>query len=273
MAVKIPGANTTAQWYGPPKYTGSWFNHLEKSLKHTTETRGWPGYGGGASMPNATYHPLLRAIRQHTWADISSRALQDPTGTTVRENRDFVFQLEIVCYSDKALAASVGGLWVGNLTDAHMEDIARIDLFLHQRLGLPLTTGVTWTPGKASPTPSVRLSGPQYDAARGIIGHMHASGNSHWDPGGFDINRYFRALARIQPPPEEDDDMPTVPEIWEIKRWAEYEDEDGDGVRDYRSPIDMLFATHKFAVRAERQSRENAEALARIEAKLGLPTP
>jgi hypothetical protein len=211
MALKIPWANTTAQWYAG-SFTGSWFNHLEKSLKHTTETKGWPGYGGGASMPNATYNPQLRSIRQHTWADMSSRALRDSTTTAVRENRDFVFQLEIVCFSDKAMAASVSGLWVGHLTDTHMEDIARIDLWLHQRLGLPLTTGVTWTPGKAGPSSAVRLTGPEYDAARGIVGHMHASGNTHWDPGGFDINRYFRALTRIQPP--EEDDM-SAKENWE----------------------------------------------------------
>jgi hypothetical protein len=213
MAVQVlRGANLSAQWYWDNFPGGTVFSHLEKSLKHTTETKGWPGYSGGASAPNATYHPVLRQIRQHFPCNVSARALRDPAGTAVRENRDRVFQLEIVCYSDKALARSVGGLWVGDLTDSHFTDLAWIDVQLNQDLGLPLQTSVKWREGQGTYVSGVRLSGPSYDAYRGILGHVHASGNTHWDPGGFRASKLMAKIAQLTkpaPPPPPPPPTPT----------------------------------------------------------------
>ncbi len=196
MPAVLKGANTTAQMY-EDTYLGVLFAFLEKFLLHTTETKSWPGYGGGASAPNATYHPLLRQIRQHFSNNRSARALRDPSSTVVRENRDRVFQLEIVCYSDKALARSVGGLWVGDLTDSHFTDIAWIAIQLARDLDLPLRQSVTWKEGTGSYYGGVRLSDPSYDAYSGILGHVHASGNTHWDPGGFFISRLMAKIAQL----------------------------------------------------------------------------
>ena len=218
MALIIPGANITAQWYGDT-FPGTKMATWEKFLLHSTETNSWPGYGGGASMPNATYHPRLRALRQHCSADRSARALRNPSSTPVSENRDNVLQVEIVAYSDYRLAAERGGLWIGDLTDAHMEDLARIHVWMHKLEGTPLRTDVRWAPGAktSAGTAGKRLSGSQYDAARGVLAHFHASGNTHWDVGGFDIDRYMRAVARVSgatptPPPE--DDLPTPADVW-----------------------------------------------------------
>jgi len=200
MALVLRGANVTAQWY-EDDFTGeSVFPSLEKFVGHTTETRGWPGYSGGASAPNATYHPRLREIRQHFPSNYSARALRDPTSTVVRENRDRVFQLEVVCYSDKALARSVDGLWVGDLTDSHFTDIAWICIQLNEDLGLPLRTSVQWREGQGTFVSGVRLSGPQFDAYRGILGHVHVSANTHWDPGGFYASRLMAKIAQLTAP-------------------------------------------------------------------------
>jgi hypothetical protein len=210
MAFVFKGANTTAQWYEDNFSGESVYSFLEKFLLHTTETEGWPGYSGGASAPNATYHPRLREIRQHFPNNYSARALRDPSDTTVRENRDRVCQLEIVAYSDKALARSVGGLWIGDLTDSHFTDLAWMAIQLNQDLGLPLQTSVTWKEGTGSYYGGVRLSGSSYDAYRGILGHVHASGNTHWDPGGLYVSRLMAKIKQLQgaipsPPPPEDD--------------------------------------------------------------------
>lgn len=192
-------ANTTAQWYAK-RYPGVTMPRLDKFLLHTTETKSWPGYGGGASAPSATYDPRSRQIRQHFPNEMSARALRDPSDTVVRENRDNVFQLEIVCYSDYNLARSVGGLWVGDLSEANYADLAQMIRELGKH-GLPAVSSVSWREGQKTYVSGVRLSGSKYDAYKGILGHMHASGNTHWDPGGFRYSRLSSHLVVVPPKP------------------------------------------------------------------------
>jgi hypothetical protein len=191
--IYLRGANITAQWYAD-NYSGTTFPRVDKFLLHTTETGGWPGYSAGASAPNATYYPKFRQTRQHFGINRSARALRDPSSTAVRENRDNVFQLEIICYSDYRLAVERGGLWVGDLTTSHMRDIAAMILQIHRDWNLPLQSSVTWREGRQTWYDNVRLTGSQFDAYRGILGHVHASGNTHWDPGGFRYSRLKAAL-------------------------------------------------------------------------------
>jgi hypothetical protein len=211
----LKGANITAQWY-QDAYLGLFFAYLEKVCLHTTETKGWPGYSGGASAPNATYHPLLRSIRQHFENNRSARALRDPSDTFVRENRDRVWQLEIVAYSDYALARSVGGLWIGDLRDEHYEDIAWMLIQLHRDLGLPLTSQIRWAEGQKTYVSGRRLSSSGWDACRGIATHFAVSGNTHWDAGGFFYSRLAaKILELLTPvpipiPPKGSTEMPLI---------------------------------------------------------------
>jgi len=204
-------ANTTAQWYAN-RYPGGTMSRLDKFLLHSTETRSWPGYGGGASAPTATYHPLRREIRQHFPNEMSARALRDPSGTAVRENRDNVFQLEIIAYSDFNLAKRVGGLWIGDLTASHFADIAQMILELGKH-GVPPTSSVKWKEGQKTYVSGVRLSGPAYDAYKGILAHMHASGNDHWDTGGLYCSKLKKALEQGLPDTGEDDEV-SAQEVW-----------------------------------------------------------
>lgn len=177
----FPRANTTAQWY-ETKYDRSTFTKIDKFLLHTTETLGWPGYDLGAKAPTITYHPRLRAFRQHNFLNTSARALVDLTSTPVRENRDNVVQIEIICYADELKAASVGGLKVSELTDDHLRDIAELYKFLHDEWGTPLQCTLEFPPYR--PYKNVRLTSSQYDNYFGLLGHCHAPGNTHTDPGG-----------------------------------------------------------------------------------------
>jgi hypothetical protein len=194
MSHTLNGANTTAQFFQGDFPGAATFDRLDKFVVHTTETLGWPAYLGkapphrpGGSAPNATYHPRKRQIRQHFNNNRSARALVDG-------NRDNVFQLEVVCYSEKAKGDPLGGLWVGDLSDQHYEDIARICVQLHEELGLPLENTVTWHDGRATFFDDVRLSLAKYDAYRGILGHVHVPENTHWDPGGFRASRLMAAI-------------------------------------------------------------------------------
>lgn len=38
-----------------------------------------------------------------------------------------------------------------------------------------------------------RLSGPGFYRASGVLGHCHAPGNDHWDPGNLNMERVFKA--------------------------------------------------------------------------------
>jgi hypothetical protein len=212
MAKVLKGANATAQWYFDNFPGGTIFDRLEKFAVHTTETRGWPGYGGGASAPNATYFPARREIRQHFPNNVSARALEDRSKTPVRENRDRIFQLEIIAYSDKEKGDTVNGLWIGDLTDAHFTDIAQMMIQLNEEEGLPLRTSVTWKEGSTSFVSGVRLSSASFDAYRGILGHVHVSGNAHWDPGGFRASQLTAKIAELttQAPPAPIRKVPTM---------------------------------------------------------------
>lgn len=196
-----PKANTTAQWYethftdGTPVSRAT-FSRVDKFLLHTTETTGWPGYKGGRSAPTITYHPRLRQFRQHNFINRSARALMDPDSTPVKENRDNVAQIEIICYTDLIKADSVGGLKVTELTDVHLQDIADLYKWLNREWNCPIYCNLEFPPYR--PYKNVRLTSSQFDAYRGLLGHMHASGNTHTDPGNINAKRIIQ-LASAAP--------------------------------------------------------------------------
>jgi hypothetical protein len=190
-----PPADHTTQWAQGNFQRGT-FSSVEKLCLHSTETKTWPGYGSGcADAPTLTYHTGLRQFRQHNEIGSSARALEDPTSTPVRENRDNVVQLEIIGYANEDAARSVGGLTIHNLSEANLDDIGALAGWLHLEWGLPLQSTVKWEdyPASAGLLNGVRFSSAEYDAYRGILGHEHVSGNHHGDPGGINISRILLA--------------------------------------------------------------------------------
>lgn len=278
--IYLRGANTTAQWYADD-YAGATFPRVDKFLIHTTETGGWPGYSAGASAPNATYYPKWRQIRQHFGINRSARALRDPSSTVVRENRDNVFQLEVICYSQYSLAVERNGLWVGDLTANHLRDIAAMILQCHRDWGLPLQSSVTWREGRKSWYNDVRLTGPQFDAYRGILGHVHASGNTHWDPGGFRYSQLKAALSwqlanhpvyggGVSVPSPTTPTVPTIPEEDQLPSvdevWTGYTI--GSGPQKGDTPITALAEAATFSLDARNRAGEALVNQAKILAEL-----
>ncbi len=204
-ATIYPPADTKTQWHGPGNAV---MPGITKLLLHTTETGTWPGYSSGASAPTLTYHPTEHRWRQHFFLDHSARALVDPEGTVVRENRDNVVQVEIICSCDRAFADRYHYPHVTELDEQAHRDLGHFAAFLHDEWGLPLRAAPLWLPYPSSyGNSAARMSGSQFDAFTGICGHQHASGNSNGDPGSLDVDRILTYASGRRPQPQEDDDM------------------------------------------------------------------
>lgn len=192
-----PKADVKRQWYGNAFATTA-MGGVEKVLLHTTEGAGWPSYRDGAVAPNLTYWPAKRQWRQHFPLDRSSRALCDSAQTEVRENRDRVCQVEIIAICDPDLAPRVRqGTYVADITADAIVDLGDFLAFMHEHYRTPLLAAPKWLPyPKSAGNSPVRMSGRQYAAFRGVLGHQHASGNAHGDPGVLNIPGILRAAAR-----------------------------------------------------------------------------
>lgn len=201
-ATIYPRADHEIQWFADD-YPGIVMPRIEKLLWHTTETSNWPRYQDGASAPTLTYHPWLHRWRQHFPLNRSARALRDPQGTPVRENRDGVVQVEIICYCEPGKRPHVT-----DLDDQALDDLAEFAAFLNREWGLPLQNAPIWLPypqsgRKDSPA---RMTSQEYDLFRGILGHQHASGNTHGDPGALPVGVILaRAQRLVKPAPPESD--------------------------------------------------------------------
>jgi hypothetical protein len=184
-----PPADRTTQWHGEGAVT---MPRIDKLVLHTTETAGgWPGYRDGKISPTLTYEPWRHEWRQHLPIDGSARALLDSDGTAVRENRDNVVQVEISCYCDPKYANR--RKFVTDLDNRALADLGAFARWLHDEWGLPLALAPLWLPYPASYGNSpARMSGAEYDAFKGILGHQHVSGNLHGDPGALKVHAILK---------------------------------------------------------------------------------
>lgn len=198
-----PPADAKAEWYGDT-YPGVFMGGVDKIVLHTTEGNGWPTYKDGSVAPNLTYWPAQRQWRQHVSLTHSARALIDDPATAVRENRDRVVQVEIVAICDPKLATQVrGGTYAPNLSQGAIDDLGAFLAFMHHTFRTGLIAAPRWLPYPASAGNSaVRMTGPQYDAFRGVLGHQHVSGNNHGDPGSLPVAAIIQAANRKAIPPQ-----------------------------------------------------------------------
>jgi hypothetical protein len=162
-------------------------------LWHDTETSGFPSYSSGF-WPNMTINPVTGEARQHIPANRAARALRNESGG-VQTNRWRVFQIECLGFANEVAFHPV---------------MAEVAEWAHDRLGVPLSSTVTWMsyPSSFGQT-SVRLSSGEWSDYAGHLAHMHVPENDHGDPGRpFPIDRVL-AGAKPAPAPElpKGDDM------------------------------------------------------------------
>lgn len=223
-ALFIPDADRTSRWFGN-KYNGVLQSYLHKMLLHSTETpktSACPGYSDGATAPTITINPWpgFRHTWQHFQNNESARALGNPASTPVSENKDGVFQVEIIGYSDPALGRKYG-CYLPELPEAGMDYLAKELAFVHREWDIPVTLPSVWPLYKVSSWAAMddaHMTSAQYDAYRGILAHLHApKPSSHGDVA---INyRLLRdkivAINSPKPPPEpEPDPIIEVPDMF-----------------------------------------------------------
>ena len=178
---------------------------------HTTETVSWPSYSLGLTAPHYSYKPATREWRWHG-ADLGRRVgtmrSSLRTGTPANEK---AWQVEIVAYSSLYHSTlRPGGLWVGNFSDAHYEDLAAFAGWLAEVTPLDLshvmsTPPLGWTAGADSP---LRLTRDAWLAFDGVGCHGGVTGQTHWDTGVLDLDRIAADAAAL--PPTLDLDMSLV---------------------------------------------------------------
>ena len=188
-----PPARAKLDGQGPGKWSGrgEW-----KLVVHTTEGRGLPDYDKGKFAPHVTYWPKHRTWTQHF-------EFNRPAESIKNFDNDQVIQLEIVCYSDKSKADTFGGLWVANLGDDHLDDIAAFARWVMAHLGIPAKwPGTQALSASQANAPGFRFEVEAFHRFAGLLGHQHTpSPNDHWDPGAFPWQKLMDRLEK------EDDDV------------------------------------------------------------------
>lgn len=214
---KYPGASTA--YFYQSKFGGSAMES-NVGVMHTTEGRTVPSYGGGGSAPNFTALPDIKAKKlkwyQHFDFDVSSRALVNKAGG-VDTNTANAVQVELVGTCDERHAATWDGKRAGvdyifwpAAPDWALAELAKFVKWAHEQHGVRLASTVTWKPykkgqvGGSYGANGVRLTGSQWGAYYGWLGHQHVPENDHGDPGDLDFARVLAHAKGTNPPEEED---------------------------------------------------------------------
>lgn len=223
-----PKADRTSQWW-EDDFDRASFDYVEKLLLHSTETAGWPSYNKsgtpGDSAPTLTYYSKYRKWRQHCKIGSSARALVDPTGTPVRENRDRVVQIEIIGYADEIKADTVSGsVKISELTDDNLRDLGEFYAWLHNEWDAPIRCTLEFPAYR--PYKNVRLTSAEYDAYKGMCGHMHASGNTHTDPGNINAGKIIAfATGDIMATLDAEDHQNIAKAVWDYMIKSRFSDQ------------------------------------------------
>lgn len=188
-------ANTTAAWYAD-NYTGSVIKP-NVGVIHTTEGTSLPGYGGGATAPNLTGVPNMRAKRIDWFAhypdERSARALVNKSGG-VETNTLNAFQVELVGTCDpphrvawSGLRAGVDYIYWPDAPDWALREVAKLVADMNKRHGIKIQSVRQdhWLPYPSSygNRNKQRMSGKDWQDFYGWCGHQHVPENVHGDPG------------------------------------------------------------------------------------------
>lgn len=203
---------------------------INKVLLHSTETDGWPGYGGAGGNPTLTYNPHTHQWRQHI--PMTARATALMNAGSFQTNRANVVQVEIIGRAETTIP---------KMDDQALKDLGEFIAWMNEHYGVPIKNGVAWKPYPASygPVNGVRLSVSKYRDYEGVLGHMHAPGNVHGDPGQLDVAKIIQYAKEAAAPPVQNG-RPPVPavewhgKLWLIKDTKAY-NKHGDPVRSYKA--------------------------------------
>jgi len=224
-----PGAST-AYWYAS-KYAGDAME-VNVVVLHTTEGRTLPDYDGGAVAPTLTAVPDFAAKKlrwyQHFPIDTSARALVNLPGG-VETNTNNVCQLEMVGTCDPATRTewvkagkrqNVDFIYWPEAPDWALQGVAEFLAWMHEKHGVPLTGPSSWPayPSSYGASNGVRMNDAQWNAFKGVCGHMHVDENLHGDPGAIDFAHLLALAKGITTSTQEDNVALTDDDIKKIGR-------------------------------------------------------
>lgn len=201
---------------------------------HTTETRNWAGFKLGRTAPHYSYKATTREWRWHG-APLGKRVgtMRSSMWTRTPANEKAI-QVEIIAYSNKAVADKYGGLWVGNFTNDHYQDLAAFVAWVSQHTTIR-SDHVTPTPlgGWRSGSDSrYRLDRQDWLDFDGMTAHGAVTGQSHWDTGILDLQR----ISDYAHDPLKEDEMFQYPVAYgddseAVAAWQEYMNKGGGGLK------------------------------------------
>lgn len=281
---KYPGASTAYWWQ---QTWGGSAMESNVGVIHTTEGRTVPNYGGGASAPNFTALPDIPNKRlrwyQHFDFDVSSRALVNKAGG-VDTNTANAVQIELVGTCDERKAETWDGKRAGvdyifwpEAPDWALAELARFVKWAHDEHGIQLRSTVTWKPynkgqvGGSYGANGVRLTGAQWNAYYGWLGHQHVPENDHGDPGDLDFARVLAHATGIQPAPLEEDmalNADDVRKIWETDGILSSPDYDKDPTGDLHWPAESYLRNTYLAARETRERVKSLTATGLTDAQI-----
>ena len=166
-----------------------------KLAMHNTEGRNWPSYPGtlnrpGATAPEFTVNLQLEETRQHFSLSEGGRCLR--AGGVAANN---------VCVSVEVIGYCSGPTPdVTDLTRSENAYLAHVLGVICDEMGIPKVSTVEFKrTGAYGINAPQRLSAREFARYEGILGHQHVPGNSHWDPGTFDIDALLEAMGSAKP--------------------------------------------------------------------------
>lgn len=221
--IYIPGADRTSRWFFDDFPGQFLMPRIDKTLWHSTETQkrgGCPGYSGGATAPQVTINPWpgYFKIWQHFPIPRAGRALGNPSSTPVSENKDNVFQVEVIGFSDPALGRRYG-CYLPELPDAGQQYLAEMIAFVHEEWPHPDTLPPTWPLYKVSSWAAMdaaHMTSSEYDRHAGWLAHLHAPRPSTHGDSALPIVKIRakkRAILNPAPKPPTPAPVPTTKEV------------------------------------------------------------
>jgi hypothetical protein len=159
-----------------------------KITLHTTETTGFPGYGGGGSAPHLTVNPSTGEARQHIAFSKSAYALASPgPPTSPNMNAGRNIQIEIIAYAKDT----------PNKPDSWYAKLAEWCNWLCNDQGIPKSFFADFVPNASGAT---RQSWNQWSPQSGMSAHQNVPYNDHWDAGGLWQDKLLSFMGGAQPP-------------------------------------------------------------------------
>lgn len=189
-----PLADTQAAWY-QDNYPGGVMDP-NCGVLHTTEGTTLPGYSGGATAPNYTAVPNLKAKRLDWFAHFpderSSRALRNEAGG-VETNTANAVQVELVgtCdpgTRDRWTREGRSFIFWPDAPKWALDALAEFVAWMNRQHGVPIVgPRGRWTPYPESyGAGGQRFTFAQWRKFYGWCGHQHVPENTHGDPGALD---------------------------------------------------------------------------------------